>query len=223
MFLSLGLLLSPKTILILNLVHIFTIVLVLSALFAYLNERFIKLPSTIGLMILSLGFSVVIQLIGIFYPNTLTSAENIVRSADFSDLLLDYMLSFLLFAGALHVDWSKLHQSRGPIITFATVGVVVSTFTVGAILYSLVHAFSLDIPFIHCLLFGALISPTDPIAVMGVLKKAKVPKSTEIKIVGESLFNDGIGVVVFVTLLRIAQKGIEQISFSEVEIGRAHV
>jgi CPA1 family monovalent cation:H+ antiporter len=169
-------------------------------------------------MILSLGFSVVIQLIGIFYPNTLTSAENIVRSADFSDLLLDYMLSFLLFAGALHVDWSKLHQSRGPIITFATVGVVVSTFTVGAILYSLVHAFSLDIPFIHCLLFGALISPTDPIAVMGVLKKAKVPKSTEIKIVGESLFNDGIGVVVFVTLLRIAQKGIEQISFSEVAL-----
>lgn len=201
-----------------DLIHIFTGVLVLSAIFSYLNERFFKFPSTIGLMILSLCLSVVIQLIGVFSSSTLASAEALVNSVDFSDVLLDFMLSFLLFAGALHVDWSKLRQSRGPIITFATVGVVLSTLIIGTILYYLVALFAVDIPYIHCLLFGALISPTDPIAVMGILKKAKVPESTEIKIVGESLFNDGIGVVVFITLLRIAEKGLEHITASEIGI-----
>ncbi len=199
-----------------DLVKIFTIVLVLSAIFSYLNQRFIRIPSTIGLMILALCLSVVFQVIGIFYPDTLSSAKGFVSSIDFSDVLLDFMLSFLLFAGALHMDWSKLHQSRGPILTFATLGVVLSTFIIGSIVYYLDGFFGLTIPFIHCLLFGALISPTDPIAVLGILKKAKVPELTEIKIVGESLFNDGIGVVLFITLLRIAQKGIENISPSEI-------
>jgi len=202
----------------LDLTHIFTGVLVLSAIFSYLNERFFKFPSTIGLMILSLCLSVVIQLIGVFSSATLASAERLVDSVDFSDVLLDFMLSFLLFAGALHVDWSKLRQSRGPIITFATLGVVLSTLIIGTILYYIVALFAIYIPYIHCLLFGALISPTDPIAVMGILKKAKVPESTEIKIVGESLFNDGIGVVVFITLLRIAEKGLEHITASEIGI-----
>ncbi len=201
-----------------DLIHIFTGVLVLSAAFSYLNERFFKFPSTIGLMILSLCLSIVIQVIGVFSSATLASAEALVNSVDFSDVLLDFMLSFLLFAGALHVDWSKLHQSRGPIITFATVGVVLSTFIIGTVLYYLVPMFTFDVAYIHCLLFGALISPTDPIAVMGILKKAKVPESTEIKIVGESLFNDGIGVVVFITLLRITQKGLEHITVSEIGI-----
>lgn len=199
-----------------DLINIFAVVLVLSAIFAYLNEKFFKFPSTIGLMILSLGFSLIIQLVGVFSHNTLAAAERMVQSIDFSDILLDFMLSFLLFAGALHVDWSKLHQSRGPIITFATAGVVLSTAIIGTILYFTVQLFSIEIPYIHCLIFGALISPTDPIAVMGVLKKAKVSELTEIKIVGESLFNDGIGVVVFITLLRIAQKGFDQISTAEI-------
>jgi monovalent cation:H+ antiporter, CPA1 family len=199
-----------------ELIRIFTIVLVLSASFAYINERFIKFPSTIGLMILSLGLSIVIQFIGVFSPDTLASAKTLVETADFSDVLLDFMLSFLLFAGALHMDWSKLHQARGPIITFATLGVIISTLIIGSILYYLVGVFGITVPFIHCVLFGALISPTDPIAVMGILKKAKVPESTEVKIVGESLFNDGTGVVLFISLLRIAQKGMEQISISEI-------
>jgi CPA1 family monovalent cation:H+ antiporter len=199
-----------------ELIKIFTIVLVLSASFAYVNERYIKFPSTIGLMILSLGLSILILFIGVFSPETLASAKLMVETADFSDVLLDFMLSFLLFAGALHMDWSKLHQARSPIITFATIGVVISTFLIGTILYYLTGAFGLSIPYIHCLLFGALISPTDPIAVMGILKKANVPESTEIKIVGESLFNDGTGVVLFVLLLRVAQKGINEISFSEI-------
>jgi CPA1 family monovalent cation:H+ antiporter len=114
------------------------------------------------------------------------------------------MLSFLLFAGALHTNFEKLREYRWPILSFATIGVLASTFIVGSLVYLLFQAFSLDVEFIFCLLFGALISPTDPIAVLGILKKANVPKNLEIKIVGESLFNDGVGVVIFLTIFNIA-------------------
>jgi len=117
------------------------------------------------------------------------------------------MLSFLLFAGALHTNYEKLKEYRWPILTFATFGVVVSTFLIAGLAYLLLHAFGFDIKFIYCLLFGALISPTDPIAVLGILKKANVPKNLEIKIVGESLFNDGVGVVVFLTIFNLASQG----------------
>ncbi len=179
----------------------------LAAGFGYINARYIKLPFTIGMMILAFAFSIIVFLIGGVNPEFEASVTNFINSIDFRSLLLDIMLSFLLFAGALHTNFEKLKKFRYPIILFATVGVLTSTFLVGGLMYGLLHFFNLNVSFIHCLLFGALISPTDPIAVLGILKKAGVPKNLEIKIVGESLFNDGVGVVVFLTIFGIAAAG----------------
>jgi len=122
------------------------------------------------------------------------------------------MLSFLLFAGALHTNFEQLKIQRWPIVVFSTLGVLVSTFMVGTAMFYILPAFGLAVDFIYCLLFGALISPTDPIAVLGILKKAGVPKKLETKIVGESLFNDGVGVVVFLTIFQFASSGSEQVT-----------
>ena len=131
-------------------------------------------------------------------------AEDLVGSIDFKTVLLDVMLGFLLFAGAMHTNFDQLRVQRWPVLLFATVGVLTSTFLVGIFSYYLFQALGFHVEFIHCLLFGALISPTDPIAVLGIMKKAGVPKKLETKIVGESLFNDGVGVVVFLTIFSIA-------------------
>ncbi|GAA4962678.1 sodium:proton antiporter [Algibacter aquimarinus] len=140
-----------------------------------------------------------------YFDDTLLKAEvALIKQIDFKDLLLDHMLSFLLFAGALHTNFQQLKVQRWPILLFATLGVLVSTFLVGGIMFYLLQLLGLEVKFIYCLLFGALISPTDPIAVLGILKKANVPKKLETKIVGESLFNDGVGVVVFLTIYQIA-------------------
>lgn len=180
----------------------------LAALFGYLNYRFVRLPNTIGIMIISLVMSLVLLLLGklgwtelIFYTN------KVLRSIDFHEALMKGMLSFLLFAGALHVNLSDLRQQTGIITMLATVGVVISTAMVGGLTWLVLHALNIDLPIIYCLLFGALISPTDPIAVMGILKRARVPKSLETKISGESLFNDGMGVVVFLVLFGLATEG----------------
>ena len=114
------------------------------------------------------------------------------------------MLSFLLFAAAIHIDIKKLRNERMSIITFSTIGILISTFTVGALLYVTTSIFGLKVNFLYCLIFGALVSPTDPIAVVGILKKAKIPASLETKISGESLFNDGVGVVLFITFYEFA-------------------
>jgi CPA1 family monovalent cation:H+ antiporter len=140
-----------------------------------------------------------------YFDDTLLKAEaELIRQIDFETVLMDYMLSFLLFAGALHTNFQELKKHRWPIIAFATIGVVSSTFLIGTATYYLLQIFGAQVSFIYCLLFGAVISPTDPIAVLGILKKAKAPKNLEIKIVGESLFNDGVGVVLFLTLFQIA-------------------
>jgi len=136
---------------------------------------------------------------------------------DFSEFLLGILLSFLLFAGSLHMNVGDLKKSAKFIISFATLGTLISTFLVGIALFYLLSLIGLPVPFIYCLIFGALISPTDPIAVMSLLKKANLPKSIETNIVGESLFNDGIGVVIFATLLKVASVGIEH--FGAVDIG----
>ena len=129
-----------------------------------------------------------------YFDDTLLIAEvDLIRQINFKDLLMDHMLSFLLFAGAMHTNFQQLKVQRWPILLFATLGVLTSTFLVGGVMYFLLPLFGLNVDFIYCLLFGALISPTDPIAVLGILKKAGVPKKLETKIVGESLFNDGVG------------------------------
>ncbi|WCT14507.1 cation:proton antiporter [Mucilaginibacter jinjuensis] len=190
-----------------NINEILTITVVIAAIFAYINHRWIKLPPTIGIMALSLISSVVLVVTG--NSNFLLSKKAImmVTSIDFENVLMNFMLSFLLFAGAIHIDAGKLKAERWPIIILATAGTLISTFLVGGMVWYLFQVFHFPIPFIYCLLFGALISPTDPIAVLGILKQAKIPASLELKISGESLFNDGVAVVVFISIAEVARSG----------------
>ena len=194
-----------------DLLNIVTLLVVLTALFGYINVRFLKLPVTIGLMVVSIAFSLLLIAVGFVFPALLTMERQLVASIDFHEVLMDGMLSLLLFAGALHVDFGRLKKYGGPILTFATMGVLVSTVLVGGLCWLILDLVGIGIPFIYCLLFGALISPTDPIAALGILKRVGVPKRLEIKIVGESLFNDGIGVVVFLTVYQVARIGIDQV------------
>lgn len=201
-----------------SLFAILSILIVLAAIFGYINVRFIKLPTTIGMMLISIIFSLVVLIIGQVDPTLLQLEQQLIGEIDFEKVLMDGMLSFLLFAGALHVDFEHLKKQAWPIISFATLGVMTATFLIGTMMYYVLPLIGLPLDFIYCLLFGALISPTDPIAVLGILKQAGVPKSLEIKIVGESLFNDGIGVVVFLTIFQLAQAGAGEIHFGEVAL-----
>lgn len=193
----------------LTLFQIFTLVIALAACFSYINNKILKLPNTIGLMILALVFAFVMILVGEFSERTLVQTCQIVHTLDFRLLLMDVMLSFLLFAGALHVNARSLKHERTSVILFATLGVVISTFLVGGGMYGALNLIGLDISLIYCLMFGALISPTDPVAVLAILKDAHVSKSLETKISGESLFNDGVGVVVFLSLMLVHESGID--------------
>ncbi len=197
---------------------ILTLLIVLTAAFSYINHRFIKLPATIGVMLISLLCSLAIVGVGKFYPDVLQRPSAIINSLDFENLLMRIMLSFLLFAGAIHVDLNKLKKALVSIATYATIGILISTAMIGAGMYFIFPLFDITIPFIYCLLFGALISPTDPIAVLGILKAAKIPASIEMKISGESLFNDGVGVVVFISILEIAKIGTDNLSVGDIGI-----
>lgn len=186
--------------------EIITITIVLVAVFAYINHRFIKWPPTIGIMTLSLISSILVATLG---SRSIISdkAVQLASSLDFQYLLMNFMLSFLLFAGAIHIDAVKLKQERWPVLALATFGILISTFLIGGLVCYLFKLFHLPVPFIYCLLFGSLISPTDPIAVLAILKQAKIPSSLELKISGESLFNDGVAVVIFITIAEVARSG----------------
>ncbi len=188
------------------------------ALFAYVNFRYLKLPATIGLMLIALLSSIAILIVGQFNVAVLNAVKGIVANIDFPEVLLEVMLSFLLFAGALHTDMALMREQKWSILSFATFGVLTSTFLIGGIFFYVFPLIGFTIPFIHCLLLGALISPTDPIAVLGILKKAKVPKNLEIVITGESLFNDGVGVVIFLTILEVATLGVGEVTPTEVAV-----
>ncbi|MCL5128135.1 sodium:proton antiporter [Algibacter sp. L4_22] len=194
----------------------FSIVFTISALFSYINYKWLKLPTTIGLMILSLILIIPITLSKTIFPEFYRFFCDIIVNADFKTLLLNGILSFLLFAGALHVNLAALKKEKKSIFLFATLGVLISTFLVGGLTFFGAQLIGLELPFLHALLFGALISPTDPIAVMAILKEANIAESLGIKIEGESLFNDGIGVVVFSGVLLIAAATGEH---SSTEIG----
>jgi CPA1 family monovalent cation:H+ antiporter len=190
-----------------------TILVVLSSIFGYINQRFIKLPNAIGLMLITILFTLSVVVISFFDDTLLIKEKEFIQSIDFKTVLLDIMLSFLLFAGALHTNFAELKTQRKPVIAFATLGILISTLLSGVFVYYLLQLIHFPVDFIYCLLFGALISPTDPIAVLGIMKKVGAPKNLEIKIVGESLFNDGVGVVIFLTIYQIA-KGTTAISVS---------
>ena len=187
--------------------EIIAILLTLSAVFSYINHRYIGLPVTIGVMIIALAMSVVLNLLGYVGIELEGQAKTILEDVHFDRTLLQGMLSFLLFAGALHVNINDLAERKWAIGSLATAGTLISTFLVGFLTWGVSEAIGLGLPFIYSLLFGALISPTDPIAVLGILKTAGAPKSLETKITGESLFNDGVGIVVFTVILEIATGG----------------
>lgn len=182
------------------------ILIVLAAALGYLNHRVFKLPSSVGLTIM--GAVASLMVVGADYVLPSSNLSEIVTGfltgLDFHTTLMDGMLSFLLFAGALHVDWSEMRRGRWPILILSTIGVLISTAIVGFGFLAITYLLGLQVPVIWCLVFGALISPTDPVAVMGVLKRAAVPPTLQATVAGESLFNDGVGVVVFAILLSIA-------------------
>lgn len=175
-----------------------------SAVFSWLNDRYLKLPSAIGLMLFAMLFSLVLQLPLPFLPDLQEQVARMLDSIDLTEAFLHGMLGFLLFAGALHVDLKELARQKWVIVTLATAGTIGAALLISGGSYLLFQAIGLPVPFIYCLLFGALISPTDPVAVLGILKRAKAPKALEMKITGESLFNDGVAVVLFMALLTLA-------------------
>ncbi|MBG6130072.1 CPA1 family monovalent cation:H+ antiporter [Aquimarina sp. EL_43] len=199
----------------------FSIIFAIAAFFNFVNYKWLKLPTTIGLMLMSLATILIITISKSIIPEFYQFFCDIVTNSDFRSLLLDGILSFLLFAGALHVNIDELAKEKWPILLFATLGVVISTIIVGGLTFGAAQLIGLELPFLHALLFGALISPTDPIAVMAILKKANIAKNLGIKIEGESLFNDGIGVVVFSAILILAGMGEHPIEGSITsEIGK---
>lgn len=196
--------------------NLITIIIVLTAVFGYINCKFLKLPATIGIMIISIAASLAVVGISFFNPDFFKKTTDIISAIDFHTALMKVMLSFLLFAGAIHIDINKLKKESVSIITFSTIGVLLSTFIVAGLFFAVARWFGFSIDFIYCLLFGALISPTDPIAVLGILKKSKIPSSLEMKISGESLFNDGVAVVVFITIYEIINAGIENVTVLQI-------
>jgi CPA1 family monovalent cation:H+ antiporter len=181
----------------------------LSAIFGYINQRFLGLPHTVGLVVMALAASLVLILIEFLSPSTklLEIVTGVLEQIDFHETVMHGMLSFLLFAGAMHVDFSVFRSRSLAIGLMATLGILISTFIIGWSMWLLLNLFGIGIPFIWALVFGALISPTDPVAVLGLFKTVKVPESLEAKMAGESLFNDGVGVVVFTIVVTIAVGG----------------
>ncbi len=189
-----------------DLFHLFALLTTLAAVFSWLNHRTLRLPTTIGLMVIALLFSLGLIALGALGigVGVARDAERLLEAIDFDDTLLHGMLGALLFAGALHVNLNDLASQKRVIALLASVGVVSSTLIVGGGAWWIFTALGFEIALLPCLLFGALISPTDPVAVLGVLKRVVVPKTLETKIAGESLFNDGVAVVVFLVLLGLA-------------------
>jgi len=201
--------------------ELLTVLLILASFFSIVNLRILKLPQTIGLMVLAIALSIFILAIGLVFPSILDSVSYIVKSFDFEILLIDIMLPFLLFAGAISVNVHELLKDKITILLLATFGVLFSTFVVGTGIHWLVeqpifNLNTLGLSYVDCLLFGALIAPTDPIAVLAMVKKMNLSVITETRIAGESLFNDGIGVVIFLTLFNIKELGIENVTAASV-------
>ncbi len=189
-----------------NLFEIAALLLFLSALFGYVNHVWLKLPHTIGLVIMALAASLMVVLADLMVPSLHIAEQTAaaLRQVNFADTLMKGMLALLLFAGAVHVDFGELAARKWAIGLMATLGVLVSTFITGAVIYWFGHFFCPRMPFVWALVFGALIAPTDPVAVLGILRSVRIPRLLRVKITGESLFNDGVGVVVFTVILAIA-------------------
>jgi len=179
------------------------VIITITAIVSYVNKRFFHLHPTIGVMLAGLALALGLMIAGVFDPRFPGVATDWMRNLQFNDLVLKCMLGFLLFAGSLHVDLKLLLERKWPIGVFALVGVVGTAFIIAGVLHGLSNLFGVGLGFLECLMFGALISPTDPIAVLAILRQVGAPKDLEIDITGESLFNDGIGVVMFLVVVRL--------------------
>ncbi len=199
-----------------DLLTIFTILIFISAVISYLNDRFVKLPGTIGIVTISVVASIIILIVGKTSNSLTKSITNLTTNINFSHTLLDVMLGFLMFASAIHFDYNKLKEQRWPVLLLTTLGVLVSAFVFGSLFYLVMQLFPHPIPFIYCLLFGALISPTDPISVAAIIRKSKVPTRLKTIISGESMFNDGVGLVLFVMILEISNQSGDAFSWAKI-------
>lgn len=197
-----------------SILDIIALFIFLSGAFIFINTFYLKLPSSIGLMIMALVLSIIVFCAGYFFPE-LHLAEH-VKEYEFEEVLYQIVLTFMLFSGALNIDFRKLSSQRGSVLVLAIVGVLISTTVIGSAVWFMLDILGLHLDYLYCLVFGALISPTDPIAVTRTIERFNLSKELEIKIAGESLFNDGIAVVLAITLLDIAHAGDDHVfSFFE--------
>ena len=198
-----------------NTILIITSLIAISTIFSFINARWIKLPGVIGVMLLAIIAAIITVASGSLFPGFSKLVLDLANSVDFSKTLLDVMLGFLLFASALHFDVNKLRENLRGVLLISTIGVIVSTLIFAGILFELLQLTGMEIPFIYCLVFGALISPTDAVAVAALMTKSKMPDRLKTIISGESLFNDGIGIVLFVSFSEVATIPEKNFSFME--------
>ncbi|PJJ84787.1 cation:proton antiporter [Mucilaginibacter auburnensis] len=198
-----------------DLFALIALLVIVSAFYSYINARFVKLPGTIGVISVAIIGSILTIAFKNFFPDAAKYLTLLARNIDFSEIVLNIMLGFLLFAGAFTLNVKRLKKEMRPVFLLSTIGVILSCAIFGVIFYGISILFDFDIPLVYCFLFGALISPTDPVAVSAIIKNSKLPDKLETIITGESLFNDGIGLVLFITLLQIARTGTENIDVGE--------
>jgi CPA1 family monovalent cation:H+ antiporter len=197
---------------------IIALLVIVSAVYSYVNARFVKLPGTIGIITIAVIVSIITLIVDKSDPYFARYLTLLAKNIDFSKVVLDIMLGFLLFAGALNVDTKKLRREMAPVMILSTVGVIISTGVFGLLFHYIGLLFNIHVDLVYCFLFGALISPTDPVAVGAVIKGSKLPTHLEMIITGESLFNDGVGLVLFITILEITRTGTDNIDFAKTAI-----
>jgi CPA1 family monovalent cation:H+ antiporter len=198
-----------------DLFFVIALLVIISATYSYINARFIKLPGTIGIVSIAIIASILVLVIDRADPRAAKYLTSLAKNIDFSRTVLNIMLGFLLFAGSFNLNAKKLQKEMRPVLLLSTIGVILSTGVFGALFYYIAPFFHIYVPFVYCLLFGALVSPTDPVAVGAIIKNSRLPPHLETIISGESLFNDGVGLILFTTLLEITESGIKDIEFSK--------
>ena len=185
---------------------------------AYINQRFLRLPNAIGVMIIAILISLALLVSNNIWPGFFKESLKMLDSVDFSQVLIVSLLNFLLFAGTIRVRITDLKSQVAPILLYSTLSVILSSFIIGGLMYYILQLIGLAVPFLHCLLFGALISPTDPIAVISIMRDAGIRKSLETKFTGESIFNDGIALVLFFTILNAIRNPEEVVALQDIGI-----
>lgn len=201
-----------------DLFQIIALLVIVSAACSYLNARVIKLPGTIGIISIAIVLSIITIVIDRVNPGAARYLTTLTKNINFSRTVLNVMLGFLLFAGSFNLNTQRLKKEMRPVLILSTVGVIFSTILFGFLFYYAASLFDIKIPLVYCFLFGALVSPTDPVAVGGIIKGSKLPANLETIILGESLFNDGIGLVLFITILEITESGNDHIDFAKAAV-----